>query len=207
MEKSFKKPSQQRSQKRMEQVLQSANFLLETIPLEQISIPEIAKHSGVPRSSIYQFFPSMTVLLHEIAQQNMMNLLALFQNNIEQYLQLNILDILKTLIHITSNFYNENHIASLLILNGMMNPETYRAQQTTIQLMAKSIVFILQNSKYPVDIADNDTVIEHMVEITFSMMKYSYFKNGTITDDIQQDIFDINRLYLQHKGFVTTSMV
>lgn len=202
MEKVTKKPSQLRSQLRMKKALESATILLETMPLEEISIPEIAKHSDVPRSSIYQFFPNMTALLTELAQQNMRVLLDIFEDKIQSYLQMPTLEILKDLISMASDFYNKNHVASLLILNGVMNSETYKSQQTTIQIMAKSVTYLIQNSSHPIQLPDDGTVIEHLVEVTFSLMKYSYFKHGEITNEIQKDIFDLCKLYLIYKKYI-----
>lgn len=204
MEKMSKKPLQQRSQQRMEKAINSAILLIENIPLDQISIPEIAKHSDVPRSSIYQFFPTLTSLLNEVTQRQLQLLIEELQKNIIEYYSMSIFDILKDLISKTSMFYNNNHVASVLILNGSMSQESYNAQQTTIQIIAKNIVLMLGSIREPIYIPQEDYTIEHLVEITFSLMKNSYFKNGEICLDIEQDIFDICRLYLNFKGFIQT---
>lgn len=60
MSKLLNQPKQERSQKRMDQVVLTTEKMLLEIGIEKISIPEIAKESGVPRASIYQFFrPNM----------------------------------------------------------------------------------------------------------------------------------------------------
>ena len=201
MEKTVKKPLQQRSQKRMEQVINSAKILLETYPIEQVSIPEIAKHSGVPRSSIYQFFPTMTILLNEITQQYMHQLLELLASKAAQYLTMPILEISKDLIRTTATFYNQNHLASVLILNGSLSAEVYKEQQAVIQVMAQNVVLLLKARQPPIIIDDHDPFMDYSMELTFAIMKYSYFKNGNITEAAQQEIIDINRIYLQHRGF------
>lgn len=207
MEKTFKQPSQQRSQKRMEQVLQSAKILLETLPIEQVSIPEIAKHSGVPRSSIYQFFPTITSLINEITRQYMHSLLSIWHEKASHYFKMSILEISTDLIHTTAIFYNQNHLASLLILNGSLSTELYQTQQSIIQLMAQNIIYVLQHLEPPINIHENDFTIEYALEFTFAMMKHSYFKNGQITPEAIQEIIELNSIYLQHKGLATPSMV
>lgn len=202
MEKTLKRPLQQRSQQRMEKALDSAKILLETMPIEQISIPEIAKHSAVPRSSIYQFFPTIGSLLNELSYRHMLQLLDYLQTNLPAYVELGILDILKDLIYQTSNFYNQNHVASLLILSGATSAENFHAQQNTINHIIQNIILVLKMSKQSLEIPENDPTIEHLVEITFSLMKKSYFKDSTISTSVQNDIFDICSSYLVYKGYV-----
>ena len=52
MSKLLNQPKQERSQKRMERVVETTEKMLLEIGLEKISIPEVAKESGVPRASI-----------------------------------------------------------------------------------------------------------------------------------------------------------
>ena len=206
MDKQVKKPLQQRSQKRMEQALETATILLKTLPLDQISIPEIAKYSGVPRSSIYQFFPTIGVLINELTHRHMLLLLSYLQQNITSYLTLDTLEILKDLIRQTSDFYNQNHVASVLILSGSMSVESFNVQQNTINQIIANIIMILGMNKQPTIIQQDDPTIEHLVEITFSLMKKSYFKQGSISASVQQDIFDICRVYLIYKGYVNADI-
>ena len=48
MSKQLNQPKQERTQKRMEQVLKTTEELILSIGLEKISIPEVANASGVP---------------------------------------------------------------------------------------------------------------------------------------------------------------
>ena len=56
--KQLNRPKQERTQKRMEQVIRATEELLLQVGIEKISIPEVAIASEVPRASIYQFFPN-----------------------------------------------------------------------------------------------------------------------------------------------------
>jgi len=51
-------PVQERSQQRVAQIIEAAESLLIKLGPEETSIPEIAKITGIPRASIYQFFPT-----------------------------------------------------------------------------------------------------------------------------------------------------
>ncbi|PKA05029.1 TetR/AcrR family transcriptional regulator, partial [Leptospira ellisii] len=64
-------PSQERSQNRMALVLDAAERLLVELGPEETSIPEIAKISGVPRASIYQFFPDKYALFTRLAEKHL----------------------------------------------------------------------------------------------------------------------------------------
>lgn len=75
MTKKVTQPKQERTQKRMERVIATTQELLLSVGIEKISIPEIANASGVPRTSIYQFFPTKYDILRHIALMHLNGLI------------------------------------------------------------------------------------------------------------------------------------
>ena len=109
-------PKQERTQKRMEKVIATTQELLLTIGIEKISIPEIANASGVPRTSIYQFFPSKYDLLRHIALIHLNVLLKqlgqaavrVLTENPKTSIEENGKILTASLIRTTANFFNES---------------------------------------------------------------------------------------------------
>ena len=59
-------PTQERSQKRVEDILSATRDLLESARIEGISFYDIAKKAGMSPASIHYFFPSMAALRLEL---------------------------------------------------------------------------------------------------------------------------------------------
>lgn len=64
-----KQPSQDRSKKKVQKVLDAAAELLVSQGIDSITTPRIAAVSGVTVGSIYQYFPNKESILHELYQR------------------------------------------------------------------------------------------------------------------------------------------
>jgi len=64
-----KKPFQQRSQKRVADILNAAITLLEDIGIEGITTHHIAKQAGIPVASVYQYFPNKQAVIYAVFEK------------------------------------------------------------------------------------------------------------------------------------------
>lgn len=59
-------PQQRRSRDRVEKILQAARRLIGERGNDSVSVGEIAKEAGVPKSSVYQYFPDKNAILWQL---------------------------------------------------------------------------------------------------------------------------------------------
>ena len=67
---SFIEPQQERSRKRFETVLKTAEFIYENQDNYDLTVQDIAKLSGMKRPSIYKFFPNNESILEAISKKH-----------------------------------------------------------------------------------------------------------------------------------------
>ncbi|MDR3438745.1 TetR/AcrR family transcriptional regulator [Telmatospirillum sp.] len=65
-----RRPQQERSKSRVEAILDIALGLIIEVGAEEFAMREVARRVGVPISSVYQYFPSKTAIIRELAKRN-----------------------------------------------------------------------------------------------------------------------------------------
>lgn len=202
--KKVSQPKQERTQKRMEQVIVSTQELLLAIGIEKISIPEIANASGVPRTSIYQFFPTKYDILRHIALLHLNELIDRLGKSairiltehpkvaIEEYGQLLTANMIRT----TANFFNESEVASLLILSGPFTRQAYLEYQIELKKVSEGVrkaLEMIQVNHYLPQTPDTLTIL---MELVFTCMKHGYYNESYISEVIIQEAYRMAIAYL-----------
>jgi AcrR family transcriptional regulator len=62
-----RRPSQARSQKRFDQVLEAASTLIAARGLEPVSMTDIAEEAGMALTALYRYFPNKRAIIRELA--------------------------------------------------------------------------------------------------------------------------------------------
>ncbi len=181
---SSRKPLQERSRERVDKVLEVAERLVAETGPEGLSIPDVARVSGVPRASIYQFFPNKYALLLAISDihlRQVANLVAGLRDSIQGG---SLEDIARLTTYATADYYNRNPVASMLILGGPMSRNAYLSQEITIHEIGRQLRVLLVHDSPGLRVPESPDVMTIAVEIAFSCMKNSYFTHATITDEM-----------------------
>lgn len=182
----LRKPLQARTQERVARALLTAESLLLEKNPEEVSIPDIAEASGVPRASLYQFYANKHQLFAAIAEKH----LGLVAQEVKRggaglvgfhWRQMSYL-----LAQAASQYYNRNPVAGILILGWPMSRETYLAQEVTIENIGDELRAIFATAHPSVALPTSPDVGTIITELAFSLMKYGYYRQGEITDDIIQ---------------------
>lgn len=204
MSKQLNQPKQERTQKRMEQVLKSTESLLLVMGLEKISIPEIANISGVPRASIYQFFPTKYDLLRHIALKHLHELIDQLKTvglkvildhpneEITTYGRL----VTAAMINTTARFYNQSDVASMLILSGPLTPQSYLEYQVELQKVSAVIREALKAIDVDNYVPHQPDTLTILIELAFTCMKHGYYTQNYISEEICQEAYRIAIAYL-----------
>ena len=202
--KKVNKPKQERSQKRMETMLETTEKLLLSIGIEKISIPEIANASGVPRTSIYQFFPTKYDILRHIALAHLNDLVkqlgqtavrVLTENpkaSIDEYGRL----LTESMIRATAKFFNECEIASLLILSGPFTRQAYLEYQIELKKVSEGVRKALEMIKVDNYVPQQPDTLTILMELIFTCMKHGYYNESYISEAIIQEAYRMAVAYL-----------
>ena len=204
MSKPLNLPKQQRTQKRMEKVVETTEKMLINMGLEKISIPEVANESGVPRASIYQFFPTKYDLLRHIALQHLHVLIAELKTVGLQV----VLDhpnqpitiygplITAEMIRTTAKFYNDSDVASMMILGGAVTQHSYLEYQVELQKVSATMRQGLKMLNIDEFIPAKPDTMTILIELIFTCMKHGYYTESYISEEICQEAYRIAMSYL-----------
>ncbi|MEG0483446.1 TetR/AcrR family transcriptional regulator [Acinetobacter piscicola] len=204
MTKKVNQPKQERTQKRMEKVIATTQELLLTIGIEQISIPEIANASGVPRTSIYQFFPSKYDILRHIALMHLNVLIKqlgqaavrVLTENPKASVEENGKLLTASLIRTTANYFNESDVASLIILSGPFTRQAYLEYQVELQKLSEGVRKALEMIKVESYVPESPDILTIIMELIFTYMKHGYYNDNYISEDIIQEAYRMAIAYL-----------
>lgn len=182
----FRKPTQARTQERVARALQTAEQLLLTRNPEEVSIPDIAEASGVPRASLYQFYANKHQLFAAIAEQHLSKVAQEVKLGGVRLKGFHWRQVSRALVHAAARYYNQNPVAGILILGWPMSRETYLAQEVTIENIGDELRAIYQTAEPAVTLTTSPDVGTIITELAFSLMKYGYYRQGEITPEITQ---------------------
>jgi len=81
-----RQPQQERSRLRVEAILEGALALVVEHGAEALAMREVARRAGVQISSIYQYFPSKSAIIRELAKRDLMRVRLLLQDAVASLL-------------------------------------------------------------------------------------------------------------------------
>lgn len=200
---SLRGPQQQRTQKRMEQVIETTRELLVTMGVEEISIPEISKQSGVPRTSIYQYFPNKYDLLIHVALIELKQLfhhlsleaMTVYAEHRTLKLELLVAHLMSRLINAAAKYYNNSPVASILILEGVFTRRAYLAQQEIFKKISRDIRTKLAFIDADI-LPKQPDALSILVEVIFTCMKHGYYVENRVSEQICDEAYRLAMAYL-----------
>ncbi|EQA47018.1 transcriptional regulator, TetR family [Leptospira broomii serovar Hurstbridge str. 5399] len=179
-------PLQERSQLRVALVLAAAERILEKVGPEEASIPEIAKQSGVPRASIYQFFPDKYALFTRLAEIHLAKVGEILARKGSKNENISWRKLVGVLVNAASDYYDSTPVAGMLILGGPFSRNAYLAQEVTIDTIGAGVRIQLSKLKKPLHLPKKPDVATLGVEIAFACMKRGYYKENRISKGIRE---------------------
>lgn len=182
----LRKPSQARTQERVGRALAAAERLILERGPEEVSIPDVAEASGVPRASLYQFYANKHQLFADIAEQHLSRVALELKNYGAALAGYHWRDVVPLMMRAASHYYNENPVAGILILGWPMSRATYLAQEVTIENIGDEVRTMFLTLSPPVSLSRTPDVATLLVELGFACMKYGYYRDGHISEDVMQ---------------------
>jgi len=77
-----RRPQQERSKSRVETILDVALEMIIEAGSEDLAMREVARRAEVPISSVYQYFPSKTAIIRELAKRNLERVSLMLQDEL-----------------------------------------------------------------------------------------------------------------------------
>jgi len=182
----LRKPAQARTQDRVARAILAAEKLLVEIGPEEVSIPDIAEASGVPRASLYQFYANKHQLFAAIAEKHLARVADEIKQGGDLLAGMRWQDCVPLLVRAASSYYNQNPVAGILILGWPMSRASYMAQEVTIENIGDELRHIFRTLNPPVELPAEPDVATIVTELAFACMKYGYYRDGVISDDIME---------------------
>lgn len=180
----LRKPAQARTHERVARALAAAERLIVDQGPESVSIPDIAEASGVPRASLYQFYANKHQLFADIAEQHLTRVAAELKQYGAALAGAHWRDVVPLMVRSAAHYYNENPAASILILGWPMSRDTYLAQEVTIEHIGDELRSLFLTLSPPVNLPRTPDIATLVTELAFACLKYGYYRDGVITDDV-----------------------
>ncbi|HBP5524573.1 TetR/AcrR family transcriptional regulator [Pseudomonas aeruginosa] len=188
-------PQQERSQTRIAKVLEAAEQLLAEVGADAASIPEISKLSGVPRASIYQFFPDKYVLFAHLAQLQMERigeLMVAMRPQADEDWKAAIGRVVRGV----ADYYNANPAAAALLMRGNFTPTDRKAHEEKDAMIGSLLRDFLQAQGVLKALPLQPDAATLSVEIAFACMRYGYLADGSISEAICIEATEATIAYL-----------
>jgi AcrR family transcriptional regulator len=176
-------PSRIKGLERYDILVGSLEQLLHANEPEDIGLHRIAEHAGVPRASIYHFFPTTEAAFLALARRYLAAFVALKNRPIEGRNLKSWQGLMAHDLTLTVQFYNENSPAMKLFLGRVGGMHTRRAEIEHNERIA-SLNYSRFNAVFDMPPLREKTRLFHIcTEIVDAILAVSFIKYGSIADE------------------------
>ena len=184
-------PKQDRSLKRYKNALQTADLILAEKGIHAVTIKEIAKLSGLKRSSLYKFFPSNLAILYALSEQHLNKLLDMLDANILNASFDKSSDFINLIIDLLSIYLNEQKGSSIIFLSRDF-PATLELSIYSKNLLAAQIIKKIDQKNTKI----NNERITNILSIIISLLSQGFSEEGLISPRIINETKRASLAYL-----------
>jgi len=184
-------PKQERSLKRYQVALETADSILEKEGIHFVTLKEIAKLSGIKRSSLYKFFPSNLAILYALSENHLDKLLNMIDTNTVNTDFQNTPDFIMLIIDLLAIYLNEHKGSAIIFLSNDL-PAKLDINLHINKLFASEII-----SKINSKLADVDSYrLNNTLSIIAALLSQGHQELGEITPRTVNEIKRASLAYL-----------
>jgi len=184
-------PKQDRSLKRYQVALKTADSILEKEGIHFVTLKEIAKLSGIKRSSLYKFFPSNLAILYALSENHLDKLLNMIDTNTVNTNFRNAPDFIMLIIDLLAIYLNEHKGSAIIFLSNDL-PAKLDINLHINKLFASEVINKI-NSK----LADVDSYrLNNTLSIIAALLSQGHQEVGEITPRTVNEIKRASLAYL-----------
>ena len=170
---------QERSKKRVKLILQTAETILLKDGLDAITVANIAKYSGLKRTSTYKFFPTTDSLKAMMISGYLKDCEELFRSELESIETKHVSVIVLKVVEVMYDFFISAEAARLIILKNTVSPPI---SSKSIHGLANSIEdFIDKNIDLP-DMYNKSGVYRVLTQLILSVFSLNAKESGELNE-------------------------
>ena len=172
-------PKQERSKKRIEIILETAETILLEENIDAITIANISKLSGLKRTSTYKFFQTPDSIKSALVSKYLLECNKDFIDNIDNINSQELSVVVLRSVEILHNFFVESKAAQALIL---LNTTCLPVQKESFNQLSGSVqIFVEKNINLP-EIFNKDGVFRVYTQIIISIFSLNTREGGLLNE-------------------------
>ena len=184
-------PKQDRSLKRYQTALEIADSIIEKEGIHFVTLKEIAKLSGIKRSSLYKFFPSNLAILYALSENHLVKLLNMIDTNTVNTDFRNVSDFIMLIIDLLAIYLNEHKGSAIIFLSDDL-PTKLDINYHVSKLFSSEII-----SKINRKVTDIDSHrVNNTLSIITALLSQGLQEEGEITPRTVNEIKKASLAYL-----------
>ena len=184
-------PKQDRSLKRYENALETADFILKEQNIHAVTLKEIAIRSGIKRSSLYKFFPSNMAILYALSEIHLNKLLKMVNANTADVNFKNSMEFTVLIIDLLTIYLNEHKGSAIMFLSNDLPTKL----EITLHSNTLFSSEMLNKINQKISNVDNERVNNNF-SIIFALLSQGYQKEGTISPRVVNETKKASLAYL-----------
>ena len=172
-------PKQNRSKLRIQKIIETAEEILLTKGIDEITIANISELSGLKRTSTYKFFPTPNALKLEMSNIYMSECIKDFKSKTQNIKTDNLSVVVLRCVGILYDYFDNNLKAQKLILSNEFGPSIGTDKFYELSLAIQS--FVDMNIKLP-EMFNKDGVYRVFTQIIISIFSLNQKENDSIDE-------------------------
>lgn len=191
-----RKHVQERGNTRRKQLLDAAETLLATVPVEELSFKQISEVAGVPEGSAYHFFANRFDLLTALASDLADRFGRRYRDPIPKRRVASWHDIVDVVVDRAVKMYRENPAAMQIWLSGRTPAEVRLADHVSDKSVSSDLQILFEQFFVLPELPANYDVFFYFLELSDVILSLSIIEHGELTDQAIAEAKRVGRGYL-----------
>lgn len=193
-------PSQGRSQRRFDEILDATQSLLESARIEDISFYDIAQKAGMSPASVHYLFPSMAAVRLELSRRynlNVIEKIAEVAAELAKAGEPSWQQWTRVMADVARQSFNSSRPLAEIILGPVLNHEGRLANIESNVVVGSSVVATLNASFVVPEIPNLEMMFSLSSEIFDALWSRSYVLHGQIDDETFEESMRVVLSYMR----------
>lgn len=191
-----RKHVQERGNTRRKKLLDAAEELLASMPIEELSFKQISEKAGVPEGSAYHFFANRYDLLSALASDLANRFGTRYRDPILRKKVTSWHDIVDVVVERAVTIYRDSPAAMQIWLSGRTPAEVRLADRISDEAVSGDIRSLFQEFFMLPDLPTDYDIFFYFLELTDVPLSLSVIENGEITGQAIEEAKRVGRGYL-----------
>lgn len=191
-----RKHVQERGNTRRKQMLDAAEELLASMPIEELSFKQISEKAGVPEGSAYHFFANRYDLLTALASELAERFGARYRDPIQSRKVKSWHDIVDVLVDRAVQMYRESPAAMQIWLSGRTPAEVRLADHVSEKSVSTDLRSLFEQFYVLPDLPTDYDIFFYFLELSDVILSLSIIEKGELTEQMIEEAKRVGRGYL-----------